>query len=338
MSEITQNNEKRSIFTHPAVLALCALLCCALWGSATPAIKTASPLLIPQNHLPSTMLFAGIRFTFAGIITVLIYSIGRRKLLYPKRENLPRVLTVSAFQTVIQYIFFYVGLQNTTGVKGTIASGCSAFFTVLIASLIFKTENLTLKKIVACVLGFAGIVIININGLELTMNFLGDGFVILSTVSYAFSSLFMKRFSKHEDPVVLSGYQFIVGGLFLVAVGLIFGGKISFTSATGVVLLIYMSFLSAVAYAVWGLLLKFNPASRVSVFTFSTPVFGSLLSALFLDENSGVNVLNLIITLILVCAGILLLNYQPKAAAVPAAPVEESEDDTVPVAEEEAQM
>ena len=320
MPEITQNNEKKSIFTNPAVLALCALLCCALWGSATPAIKTASPLLIPQNHLPSTMLFAGIRFTFAGIITVLIYSIGRRKFLYPKKENLPRVLTVSAFQTVIQYIFFYVGLQNTTGVKGTIASGCSAFFTVLIAALIFKTESLTLKKIVACVLGFAGIVIININGLELTMNFLGDGFVILSTVSYAFSSLFMKRFSKHEDPVVLSGYQFIVGGLFLVAVGLIFGGSISFSSTTGVILLIYMSFLSAVAYAVWGLLLKFNPASRVSVFTFSTPVFGTVFSALFLEENSGVKVLNLVITLILVCAGILLLNYQPKAAQKPVLP------------------
>lgn len=316
MMEKELQKEKKSIFTHPAVLTLCALLCCALWGSATPAIKTASPLLIPQNHVPSTMLFAGIRFTFAGILTVLIYSIGRRKFLYPKRENLPRVLTVSAFQTVIQYIFFYVGLANTTGVKGTVASGCSAFFTVLIAALIFKTENLSLKKILACVLGFAGIVIININGLELTMNFLGDGFVILSTVSYAFSSLFMKKFSKHEDPVVLSGYQFIVGGIFLVIVGLIFGGSISFASGKGVVILVYLSFLSAVAYALWGLLLKFNPASRVSVFTFSTPVFGVLLSALLLEENSGVEPLNLVITLLLVCAGILLLNYQPKEKSV----------------------
>ena len=78
------------------------------------------------------------------------------------------------------------------------------------------------------------------------------------------------------------------------------------------VILIYLSFLSAIAYALWGLLLKFNPASRVSVFTFSTPVFGVLFSSLFLDENSGVKLLNLLITLVLVCAGILLLNYQPK--------------------------
>ena len=304
--------EKESIFSKPIVLILGALLCCALWGSATPAIKTASALLIPVSSVPSTILFAGIRFTAAGIITVLIYSIARKKFLYPKKENIPKVLTVSAFQTVIQYIFFYVGLTYTTGVKGTIASGSSAFFCVLIASLIFRQEKLTLKKIIACILGFAGIVIINLNGFELTMNFLGDGFVILSTVAYAFSSVFMKKFSKSEDPVVISGYQFIIGGAFMVLLGLILGGKISMNNPKGVIILVYLAFLSAVAYALWGMLLKYNPVSKVSVFTFTTPIFGTLLSLLFLPEASGVEPINLVVTLILVSLGIFLLNYQPK--------------------------
>lgn len=304
--------EKESIFSKPIVLILGALLCCALWGSATPAIKTASALLIPVSSVPSTILFAGIRFTAAGIITVLIYSIARKKFLYPKKENIPKVLTVSAFQTVIQYIFFYVGLTYTTGVKGTIASGSSAFFCVLIASLIFRQEKLTLKKIIACILGFAGIVIINLNGFELTMNFLGDGFVILSTVAYAFSSVFMKKFSKSEDPVVISGYQFVIGGAFMVLLGLILGGKISMNNPKGVIILVYLAFLSAVAYALWGMLLKYNPVSKVSVFTFTTPIFGTLLSLLFLPEASGVEPINLVVTLILVSLGIFLLNYQPK--------------------------
>ena len=304
--------EKESIFSKPIVLILGALLCCALWGSATPAIKTASALLIPVSSVPSTILFAGIRFTAAGIITVLIYSIARKKFLYPKKENIPKVLTVSAFQTVIQYIFFYVGLTYTTGVKGTIASGSSAFFCVLIASLIFRQEKLTLKKIIACILGFAGIVIINLNGFELTMNFLGDGFVILSTVAYAFSSVFMKKFSKSEDPVVISGYQFIIGGAFMMLLGLILGGKISMNNPKGVIILVYLAFLSAVAYALWGMLLKYNPVSKVSVFTFTTPIFGTLLSLLFLPEASGVEPINLVVTLILVSLGIFLLNYQPK--------------------------
>ena len=302
--------QNSNIFTNPIILTLSALLCCALWGSATPAIKTASALLIPVSGVPSTILFAGIRFFMAGIITIAIYSIARKKLLVFKKENLPRVLTVASFQTVIQYIFFYVGLTNTTGVKGTIASVSSAFFCVLIASLIFKQEKLTARKIIACILGLLGIIIINLQGLELTMNFLGDGFVILSTVAYSFSSVFMKRFSKYEDPVVLSGYQFIFGGAFMILLGLLLGGRVSFESTKGVVILVYLAFLSAVAYALWGMLLKHNPVSKVTIFSFTTPIFGTILSLLLLPEHSGVDPVNLIITLLLVSGGILLLNYQ----------------------------
>ena len=302
--------QNSNIFTNPIILTLSALLCCALWGSATPAIKTASALLIPVSGVPSTILFAGIRFFMAGIITIAIYSIARKKLLVFKKENLPKVLTVASFQTVIQYIFFYVGLTNTTGVKGTIASGSSAFFCVLIASLIFKQEKLTARKIIACILGLLGIIIINLQGLELTMNFLGDGFVILSTVAYSFSSVFMKRFSKYEDPVVLSGYQFIFGGAFMILLGLLLGGRVSFESTKGVIILVYLAFLSAVAYALWGMLLKHNPVSKVTIFSFTTPIFGTILSLLLLPEHSGVDPVNLIITLILVSGGILLLNYQ----------------------------
>ncbi len=305
-------NEKTSIFQKPAVVVICALICCALWGSATPFIKTGYELLLPDKDVPSTILFAGIRFALAGLITVIIYSIGRKKLLYPKTDNIPRVLLVGLFQTVIQYIFFYIGLANTSGVKGTIASGTSAFFAVLVASLIFRQEKLTMKKVFACVLGFAGIVIVNLDGLEFTMNFFGDAFVIFSAISLAFSSVLIKKFSKYEDPVVISGYQFIAGGSFMIIVGLLFGGKITLTNPVGLLVLIYLAFLSAIAYALWGMLLKFNPVSKVSVFNFTTPIFGTILSEIMLTESSGVKPLNLIITLLLVSSGIFLLNFQTK--------------------------
>ena len=308
--EISQT-KKPSIFTNPVCVVLLALLCCALWGSATPFIKTGYKLLLPVENVESIILFAGMRFAAAGVLTVIIYSIIRRRFLYPRVENIPRVLYVSAFQTVLQYLFFYVGLANTSGVKGTIASGTSAFFSVLVASLIFRQEKLTVKKIVACVVGFAGIVVINLQGLELTAE-LGDYLVILSAISLAFSSVLVKRFSKYEDPVVISGYQFFIGGVFMVAVGLIFGGKIVFNDFLGVLVLIYLALLSAVAYAVWGTLLKYNSVSKVTVFSFTTPIFGTILSEIMLTESSGVHPVNLIITLLLVSAGIFLLNYNPK--------------------------
>ena len=154
--------EKNNFFTKGIAVFYFRMLCCALWGSATPFIKTGYELMLPEKDVASTILFAGIRFFLAGAITVLIYSIGRNKFLYPKKENVGKVAIISVFQTIIQYIFFYIGLANTTGVKGTIISGSNTFFSILIASLVFRQEKLTLRKIFACLLGFAGIIVVNL--------------------------------------------------------------------------------------------------------------------------------------------------------------------------------
>ena len=291
-------------------VTLSALLCCALWGSATPFIKIGYSLMLPQKDPASTILFAGIRFLTAGVITILIYSVGRRKILYPQKENLGRVLKISCFQTVIQYIFFYIGLANTTGVKGTILSGTNVFFAILIASLIFRQETLTRRKIIACIIGFTGIIVINLDGLDLNINFTGDCFVLFSAISYATSSVLMKRYSKYEDPVVLSGYQFVAGGIVMIIAGIFFGGSVQIAGAKALGVLVYLSLLSAIAYALWGILLKHNPVSRVTVYSFTIPVFGVMLSKLLLTEQSNVSPVNLVVTLLLVCVGILTLNYK----------------------------
>ena len=203
--EIKEKNS--NVFANPIVLVLVAMVCCALWGSATPAIKTGYQLLAVEG-VPSIMLFAGIRFTLAGILTVIIFSIIGRKVLVPKRENVGRILFVSVFHTIVQYIFFYLGLAWTSGVKGTVASGSGAFFAVLIAALIFKQEKLTFKKIAACIIGFAGIVVINLDGLTFSsdlFDILGVVSVLLSTVSSSLASVLMKKYSNSENPVVITG-------------------------------------------------------------------------------------------------------------------------------------
>lgn len=305
--------EKNKLFTNTLFVAVVALLCCALWGSATPFIKLGYELILPEKNTASTILFAGIRFTLAGIITILIYSIARRKFLYPKKENLLKVVNVSCFQTIIQYIFFYVGLANTTGVKGTIISGSNAFWAILVASLIFRQEKLTFKKIFACIIGFIGIIIVNLNGLDFNMNFTGDCFVMFSAIAYAVSSVLIKKYSKFEDPVVISGYQFVMGGIVMMIIGAVFGGAVALPSAKAVAVLVYLSFLSAVAYSLWGVLLKHNPVSKVTIYSFMIPVFGVLLSKLMLTESANVSVVNLLITLVLICTGIVILNYKKES-------------------------
>ena len=308
---MTKKIDVNKVFTSPLFIILGAMLCCALWGSATPFIKMGYKVMFEgaKPNVPSTILFAGIRFAAAGFITIAIYSIARKKILYPKKENYGKVAIIAAFQTVIQYFFFYIGLANTSGAKGTIISGSSSFFAIFISSLIFKQEKLTVKKVVACIVGFAGIIAVNLNGLDFSMNFTGDAFVLFSAMSLAFSSVLIKIFSKSEDPVVISGYQFMLGGAVMIIVGLIAGGKIDHFTLGGATILIYLSFLSAIAYALWGMLLKFNPVSKVTIFSFMTPVFGVLLTKLMLPEESTVKLVNLLISLVLVCLGVFMLNY-----------------------------
>jgi len=306
------DNSKNKLLTNKVFVAAMAMLCCALWGSATPFIKTGYKLIRTNDNVPSTILFAGVRFFFAGVLTVLIYSIARKKFLLPKKENLKSIATVSCFQTVLQYLFFYIGLSNTTGVKGAVISGSNCFFSILCATLIFRQEKLTPKKIFACLVGFAGIVLINLDGLSLNLNFMGDGFVLISNLAYGMSGALMKRYSDREDPVIISGYQFVLGGFVMILVGILSGGVIAINTPAAFGVMLYLSLLSAVAYSVWGILLKNNPVSSVSIYTFMTPVFGVLLSNLMLDEKSNVSPLYLAISLVLICVGIFTLNYQRK--------------------------
>jgi len=296
------------------VVCILALLCCFLWGSAFPSIKTGYQLFqIGADDTASQIFFAGIRFTLAGILVVLVYSIANRKFLVPKKSSWGMIGVVAMFQTVIQYFFFYIGLAHTTGVKGSILESVHVFFAVILASVVFKQETLTKNKLIGCIIGFTGVILVNLNGSEGLgggFAFNGEGFLIIACGAYALSSIFIKIFSQKESPVIISGYQFILGGIIMAVCGYFAGGQLHPSSGVAFVLLLYMAMISAVAYSVWGLLLKYNPVSKVSIFGFSNPVFGVVLSAILLGEGASMPVVQTLGALILVCIGIFIVNRE----------------------------
>ena len=113
--------------------------------------------------------------------------------------------------------------------------------------------------------------------------------------------------------MLLSGWQFVVGGVVLTAIGLATGGKLQPSRPAALVLLAYMGFISAAAYTMWSMLLSANPVSRVAVFGFMNPVFGVVLSALLLGEASAIDPLRATLALVLVSVGIVIVNRDPKA-------------------------
>lgn len=310
----TAKEEKEKNFLQKTwVVCVLALVCTFLWGSASPCIKLGYALFkIPSSETWTQILFAGTRFILAGILTILIGSALNKKMLVPTKSSVPSIAKLALFQTILQYIFFYIGLAHNSGVKASIINGSNTFFVILLAGLVFQQEKLDFKKLAGCVIGFAGVIIVSMNGRSIDMNLslMGDGSLFLCAISYAVSSCLMKNYSKNDNPVMLSGYQFIFGGIVMVIVGLIMGGRINHISFSAVLMLLYLACISAVAYSLWGILLKHNPVSKVAIFGFTNPVFGVLLSAWWLGEGSSELGINAFIALILVSIGILIVNVR----------------------------
>lgn len=292
------------------VVCVLACICCALWGSAFPLVKIGYNMFgITSGATNSQILFAGTRFTLAGFMTIIIGSCLSKRILIPARRTWPKILNLSIYQTIIQYVLFYIGLSNTSGVKASIIEGVNVFVALLVASLIFRQEKITKRKMLGCIIGFIGVILINMNGSGLNTSFklTGEGFIFLSTVSYAISTVILKQYSKEEDTTLLSGYQFVIGGLAMMVAGFFMGGKLGHFTVQSFSVLMYLALISAVAYTLWGILLKHNPISKVAVYGFMTPIFGVILSALLLKE--GIEGFKSIIALILVSAGIYIVNY-----------------------------
>lgn len=91
--------------------------------------------------------------------------------------------------------------------------------------------------------------------------------------------------------------------------GKFMGGQMREIHFGGILLLLYMGFISAAAYTIWGLLLKYNDVSKVSACKFMNPIFGVFLSFLLLGESSQFG-WQLIAALILVSVGVYIVNVR----------------------------
>ncbi|MBE5832766.1 MAG: DMT family transporter [Butyrivibrio sp.] len=306
-------NKKGTIWSVTPVMVATAIFCCILWGSASPAIKIAYSLFkIEASDTASRLMLAGARFMLAGVMTIVLGSLLAKKTLVPQKESFKYIVILSLFQTIGQYYFFFMSLANTSGVRGSIINASGNFLAPLFAIFLFRLENFNIKKMIGCIVGFAGIILFFGGSSALSsggqMTLAGEGAMLGAAFFYAISGCSIKLFSKHENPVVLSGYQFALGGAVLFIIGLVMGGNLTFYSTGCYLNLLYMGFISAGAYTLWGVLLKYNPVSKVSVLGFVNPIMGVLLSALFLGESTEAFSITSVLALLLVSAGIIIVN------------------------------
>jgi len=300
--------DREAFLTNPLVVAGLALFCCLLWGSAFASIKLGYDFFgISDYDISAKYLFAGIRFISASFLVFMTAMVTKSDMKI-NMNQFKKLFLLGFLQTFLQYAFFYVGLARTSGTNGAVLSSMSTFTTVILAHFFFESDRLTKRKSLGVSIGFLGIIILNFGGMG-GFTFTGEGFIIIASTCAAFASIYIKKIVKGIPVFAVVVYQLFVGGAILFSVGLIgTGGQLLEFNTGGGLALLHLALVSAFAFSLWSTLLKYNDVSKVSIYKFSAPLFGVLLSFFILQERDLD--FKLFIAIFLVSVGIIVINTE----------------------------
>ena len=120
-----EDKMKASVMRRSAVARALAVLCTLLWGTAFPFIKLGYRVLaVAEGDVGASLLFAGLRFSLAGLMVLCFLCAQKRRFVPLRRDCLAPVLLLGGFQTLGQYLFTYIGIGFTTGANTSIITAC----------------------------------------------------------------------------------------------------------------------------------------------------------------------------------------------------------------------
>lgn len=290
---------KNNIFQNKIFVVIFALIAMYVWGCAYPFIKLGMiEWNIANNDAGGKMLFAGIRFASAGVLTLLIAKYKRQSIIVKDKSSIIPIVMFALFNTALHYYFFYTGLAYCEGGKASIINSLSPFILIVLATIIYK-EKMTMKKGIGCILGFTGIVVVNYGTSMSGFSFNGEGMIILNCICSAIGGILTRVVTKKVEPITATGYSLSLGGLMLVVTGVLAGGKLDQITIKGILLLLGLIAISMIGFILYNQLICYNPISEIAIFNALIPVFGTLMSCIMLGETFGVNSL-----IGLICIGI----------------------------------
>jgi drug/metabolite transporter (DMT)-like permease len=291
-----------------------ATIACVLWGTAFPLLKLSYLALeIKPDNIYLNMLFAAYRFFVAGLMLFGLLIIRRESLTLDKTSLIIPLFVLGLFQTSLQYFFFYVGLAHTTGVKASIIGATGTFFAVIIAHFIYRDDRISWYKVSGIVLGFTGIIVVNLAKGKLSLDFtwLGEGFLILAALTGTLGAILSKALSQKVSAVLATAYQMVIGSIFLFIVAISHVSPIALNfNYFSAGLFLWLAFLSAAAFSLWYMLLKNNPLGTISIYQFLIPVFGAAFSAGLIPGEKFTP--GVVLALALVSIGIIVVNYEKR--------------------------
>jgi drug/metabolite transporter (DMT)-like permease len=310
---------KKHPLSNPALASALAALCAVIWGASYPAIKLGYEFFAIEPHeTAEKFLFAGIRFTAAGAVVILLAALKYLRLKSKGRGtaefdlkpgDLPRITGLGLLHTAGQYLFFYIGLGYVSGAKGSIINATSVFFSALIVHFLHADDRITPRKALGIAVGFAGVIAVNFSSdLGFDFSFQGEGFVAIAALLLSAGSIYGRTLTKRLNSGIVAGGNFLAGGLALLIGGLAGDARFGSPAAPAYVVLAFLVASSAFTGTLWAALLTHNRVSSITVYNFIIPFSGALLSAVFLGDS--VFELRYGLALPAVCAGVYLVNMR----------------------------
>ncbi|MDK8192769.1 EamA family transporter [Paenibacillus sp. UMB7766-LJ446] len=212
-----------------------------------------------------------------------------------------------------------IGLFQSAGVMGCayysmnwISSGESAIITftnpllVIILSAALYGVSYRFSQWTGVILGFVGVALTF--GMHLSLN-PGTGIGFGGAISFAVSTLLIKRWGAAHDTFVLTAYQMLAGGVVLLLLSVFTEQPHFIVNTTSIVVLVWLTiFCSIIQFTLWFYLLQNTDPAKTSSFLFLAPLFGLLSSFVLLEEHVG-----WIVGAggVMICLGIFLVNRHP---------------------------
>ncbi|NEG59757.1 DMT family transporter [Pantoea agglomerans] len=306
-----------------AFLALSAIFVNILWGTPFPLVKemylqmNISPVILGNQYNGQVLTTISIRFFLAGLITLMMAKLMGHKILEVTPRQWYEVTSMGVVSTTAAYLFFNIGLVNTTTIKSTILAQSSIFFSIILAHFAYKNDKINQPKAIGLMLGLAGLLIVNLMGAGsdlhdlLNFSWLGDGFMILYGLVAALGMMQAKSIGSSLNSFIMTGWNLTIGSVILFIIGIMMGGKLSVITWTPItiLLMLILALIASVAFGLWYWIVQHAKIGEISIYKFCMPLSGSLLSV-FMGQDDFT--LPLTVGLILVCIGIVIVNTPPK--------------------------
>lgn len=203
-----------------------------------------------------------------------------------KRLLLFGLLGIAAFHTLV-----YIGLQTTTATNGILLNTTNPVIIILI-SWLFLHQRLRWWQALGVAVAFLGALIIitraDLQVLRALRFNAGDMFVLAGVACWALYTVCLRWRPIHLDPLSFLGAT-VCAGLLLIAPlyawELHQGARIQWSPWVAASIFYFGLFPSVLAYIFWNRAVAEVGASAAGLFIYLMPVFGVLLSVIFLQES-----------------------------------------------------